>query len=320
MRARVSALLLLAACGSEATIPPAPQLDASVSLTESVLVSRPIVDFGEVELGRRSQQSLTLRNTGPLAVEVQPIVSPAQEAFEVPTEVIVLPPGGQRELQLSFAPIIEASYGARVRWTQPGQPGLGPETLLVGVGYPPGDAVGSEHRAGAARSRGPGGAAPDCPARQRRLVSATPLAGRPGVPPSGGPKRLLPGGQRSHHRGRTGGDLRPRVAVSRAGQRAATHRPDLVQRLRELPGFGDPRRGGGRRPTFGLRRPAPARGKRRRLRGQRHRLWQRGADRGGDHRRKLKPTSLRPPHRHPRDQYPRATPGPYQSNIAAEAQ
>jgi hypothetical protein len=136
MRARVSALLLLAACGSEATIPPAPQLDASVSLTESVLVSRPIVDFGEVELGRRSQQSLTLRNTGPLAVEVQPIVSPAQEAFEVPTEVIVLPPGGQRELQLSFAPIIEASYGARVRWTQPGQPGLGPETLLVGVGTP----------------------------------------------------------------------------------------------------------------------------------------------------------------------------------------
>lgn len=137
MRSWLPALLLLTACGSEPQAGQGPGPDASQPQPKlELLVSHQSVDFGEVELGRRGQRSLTLQNAGSVTVEVQPIVVPAQRAFEVPTEVILLPPGGQRELQLSFAPVIEASYGARVRWTQPGQPALGPETLLVGVGAP----------------------------------------------------------------------------------------------------------------------------------------------------------------------------------------
>lgn len=137
MRSWLPALLLLTACGSEPQAGQGPGPDASQPQPKlELLVSHQSVDFGEVELGRRGQRSLTLQNAGSVTVEVQPIVLPAQDAFEVPTEVIRLPPGGEREIELSFAPIIEASYAARVRWTQRGQPGLGPETLLVGVGTP----------------------------------------------------------------------------------------------------------------------------------------------------------------------------------------
>ena len=135
MRPIRRALLLLAlaaaACGKDSptapTPTPAPANTRVVSLSGSLA-------FGAVEIGRTSDLTLTIGNTGTATLSVTGITSPAGYTLNWTNGTIA--PGGSQQVTVRFAPTAAQSYGGTL--TVNGDHTGGTNTAsLSGAGSPP---------------------------------------------------------------------------------------------------------------------------------------------------------------------------------------